>query len=240
MQTFVDPNATTIEFGSLEHMIYLLGFIIVIAFLIKNRSWVKEEPKKAMIVILSFAVLQRVLSVIYYVTFADYLITESLPLHICRLVCYMIIIQFFVNKDWLDQIIFYWGVFAYASFVYPVGISQPWHMLGVTFFILHTLIIVYPYVRHAIAGFVPNIKGAIIAAFGFMIYMTGAHFLNKAIGSNYFYTIDRPFWQDLGEFEYYIITLSGMMFGFVLVGVLIQTVIPMIRLIKKGTLKEEN
>lgn len=238
MQTFVDPNAATIELGSLEHIIYLIGFALVIAFLIKNRWRVKKEPKKAMVIILSSAVLQRVLSVIYFVGFTDYSLTESLPLHICRLVCYLIIIQFFVNKAWLDQIIFYWGIFAYASFIYPVGISSPFHMLGVTFFILHSLIIVYPYIRYAIYGFVPNIKGAIISALGFMVYMTSAHLLNKLIGSNYFYTIDRPFWQDLGEFEYYIITLSGVMFGFVIVGILIQSVIPMFRYITKGRLKE--
>src|SRR5699024_11520297 len=90
-----------------------------------------------------------------------------------------IILQFFIKKDVLDQMIFYWGIFAYASFIYPVGISSPFHMLGISFFILHTLIILYPMLRHLVTGFYPTVKGAIVSSVFFMIYITLMHLLNK-------------------------------------------------------------
>ena len=222
MNSFVDPNAPTITLASIEQFAYILAFFLVASLLYVNRHRLKENPKKLMLGILIIAVIQRLISGFYYYFFLDYTIVESLPLHICRLVCYFIILQFFIKKDVLDQMIFYWGIFAYASFIYPVGISSPFHMLGISFFILHTLIILYPMLRHLVTVFYPTVKGAIVSSVFFMIYITLMHLLNKSIGSNYFYTIDRPFWHDMPELTYFLVNLIGVCSGFILVGLVLQ------------------
>lgn len=225
MHSFLDFNAPTVQIGDSNHIIYLVGISIVMFILFKFRHQITEHPKRVMLGVLIFAVVQRIVSVSYYVLAGEFTVTDSLPLHICRVVCYLIIIQFFVKQKWLDQVIFYFGIFAYASFVYPVGISPALHMLGISFFMLHSLIIVYPFIRYFTVGFVPTMKGAFQSAIIFSVYLTGMQLLNNAIGSNYFYTEDRPFFHDLSEPVYFFLNMFGIGIGFVIVSLIIHLVI---------------
>lgn len=229
MQSFLDPNAQTVQIGDINHVSYLIGIAIVLFLLFKFRHLIKEYPKKVMLSVVVFAVVQRIVSASYYFLVGEFTVTDSLPLHICRLVCYLIIIQFFVRKQWLDQVIFYWGIFAYASFIYPVGISPAFHMLGFSFFMLHSLIIVYPMVRYLITGFVPSLKGSFQAAIIFAVYLTCMQLLNNAIGSNYFYTEDRPFLHDLSEPVYFFLNMFGIGIGYVVVALIINLVISLVK-----------
>lgn len=222
MQSFLDPNAQMVQIGDFNHVIYLLGISIILFLLFKFRNQIKENSGRVMLGILIFAVVQRIVSVSYYVIVGEFTVTDSLPLHICRLVCYLIIIQFFIKKKWLDQVIFYFGIFAYASFVYPVGISPALHMLGMSFFMLHSLIIVYPIIRYFTNGFVPSLRGAFQSAILFSVYLTGMQLLNNAIGSNYFYTEERPFMHDLSDPVYFFLNMFGIGIGFVIVALTIR------------------
>lgn len=225
MQSFLDPNAQMVQIGDYNHVIYLLGISIILFLLFRFNHQIKENPWHVMLGVLIFAVVQRIVSVSYYVIVGEFTVTDSLPLHICRVVCYLIIIQFFVKQKWLDQVIFYFGLFAYASFIYPVGISPALHMLGVSFFMLHSLIIVYPIIRYFTNGFVPSFRGAFQSAVLFAVYLTGMQLLNNAIGSNYFYTEDRPFMHDLSDPVYFFLNMFGIGLGFVIVALLISLII---------------
>lgn len=236
MHWFLDSSASTVQIGDINHIIYLIGFSIVMFVLFKFRHQIKEHPKRVMLGILIFAVVQRIVSASYYVLVGEFTVTDSLPLHICRVVCYLIIIQFFVKQKWLDQVIFYFGIFAYASFVYPVGISPAMHMLGISFFMLHSLIIVYPIIRYFTVGFMPTVRGAFQSAIIFSIYLTGMQLLNNAINSNYFYTEDRPFFHDLSEPVYFFLNMFGVGIGFVIVSLIIRVIVSFLESkIKKQT-----
>lgn len=225
MQSFLDPDAQTVQIGDYNHMIYLAGIAVILFLLFKFRFQIREHPERVMTGILIFAVVQRIVSVSYYVIIGEFTVTDSLPLHICRLVCYLIIIQFFIKKKWLDQIIFYFGLFAYASFVYPVNISPALHMLGLSFFMLHSLIIVYPIIKYFTHGFAPSLRGAFQASILFAVYLTGMQLLNNAIGSNYFYTEDRPFMHDLSDPVYFFINMFGIAAGFITVALIIRLIL---------------
>ncbi|MBF0753214.1 TIGR02206 family membrane protein [Jeotgalicoccus nanhaiensis] len=237
MQSFLDPEAPLVQIGDLNHVIYLAGIFIILFMLFKFRYQIKENPKTAMLGILIFAIVQRIISGSYYILADEFTVTDSLPLHICRLVCYLIIIQYFAERKWLDQIIFYFGLFAYASFIYPVGISPALHMLGLSFFMLHSLIIVYPIIRYFTSGFAPSLRGAFQSAILFAVYLTGMQLLNNAIGSNYFYTEERPFLHDLSEPVYFLLNMFGIGIGFVIVALLIHLVI---NYVKHKTEKPKN
>lgn len=228
MQSFLDPNAQTVQIGDYNHAIYLAGIAIILFLLFKFRYQIKENSGRVMLGILVFAVVQRIVSVSYYVIIGEFTVTDSLPLHICRVVCYLIIIQFFVKKEWLDQVIFYFGLFAYASFIYPVGISPAIHMLGISFFMLHSLIIVYPIFRYFTHGIIPSLKGSFQSAILFAVYLTGMQLLNNAIGSNYFYTEDRPFMHDLSEPVYFFLNMFGIAVGFIITALIIRLVINLV------------
>src|SRR5699024_12698901 len=107
MNSFVDPNAQTITVASIEQFAYILAFFLVASLLYVNRHRLKENPKKLMLGILIIAVIQRLISGFYYYFFLDYTIVESLPLHICRLVCYFILLHFFLKIDFLAQLLSY-------------------------------------------------------------------------------------------------------------------------------------
>lgn len=239
MHPFLDPNAQTVQIGDYNHVIYLAGITIILFLLFKFRHQIKENPGRVMLGILIFAVVQRIVSVSYYVLAGEFTVTDSLPLHICRVVCYLIIIQFFVKKKWLDQVIFYFGLFAYASFVYPVGISPALHMLGISFFMLHSLIIVYPIMRYFTHGFVPSLKGSFQSAILFAVYLTGMQMLNNAIGSNYFYTEDRPFMHDLSDPVYFFLNMFGIAIGFIVVALIIRLIINLIEAKKEKPEEKE-
>lgn len=237
MQSFLDPEAPLVQIGDLNHVIYLAGIFVILFMLFKFRYQIKENPKTAMLGILIFAIVQQIISSSYYILADEFTVTDSLPLHICRVVCYLIIIQYFAERKWLDQIIFYFGLFAYASFIYPVGISPALHMLGLSFFMLHSLIIVYPIIRYFTSGFAPSLRGAFQSAILFAVYLTGMQLLNNAIGSNYFYTEERPFLHDLSEPVYFLLNMFGIGIGFVIVALLIHLVI---NYVKHKTEKPKN
>ncbi len=241
MQSFLDPNAQMVQIGDFNHVIYLLGISIIMFLLFKFRHQIKENSVRVMFGILIFAVVQRIVSVSYYIIVGEFTVTDSLPLHICRLVCYLIIIQFFVKRKWLDQVIFYFGLFAYASFIYPVGISPALHMLGISFFMLHSLIIVYPIIRYFTNRFVPSLRGALQSAILFAVYLTGMQLLNNTIGSNYFYIEDRPFMHDLSDPVYFFLNMFGIGIGFVIVALIVRLSINLFnsRKIKIEDKKEE-
>ena len=219
MDGFFSRVPPVIDVGSTEHFIYLALIIGLLAVIVYFRDYIKHR-KGVMTAVLITAVIQRVLSNSYYIFSAGYPIDEALPLYICRLVCLFIIIQFFIRNKWLDQVIFYWGLFAYGSFIYPVDISSPVHITGITFVILHGLIIVFPLIRHYTSGFVPGLKGAVISALLFAVYMPLVSAFSNMVGGNYFYTNERPFLHNMGDMNYFLLNLFGVCTAFIIIGLM--------------------
>lgn len=182
MNQFFSAVQPEIIVGGTEHFLYLSIIIGLFIFIISFRHQFKLHEKTIMIGILVLALLQRGLSFVYFVYIGEYTLAQALPLHICRLVCLLIIAQFFLRKDWLDQVIFFWGLFAYASFIYPVEISPLTHIMGITFVLLHSLNVLFPVVRHFTTGFTPSFKGSVIAAVSFTVYLPMVNLISGAEG----------------------------------------------------------
>ncbi|WP_213810262.1 hypothetical protein [Jeotgalicoccus sp. WY2] len=68
----------------------------------------------------------------------------------------------------------------------------------------------------------PSLRGAFQSAILFAVYLTGMQLLNNAIGSNYFYTEDRPFLHDLSEPVYFSLNMFGIGIGFVIVALIVR------------------
>lgn len=220
MERFFSAVRPIVTMGGIHHFIYLVIIVALLLFIITFRRQLRTHEKVIMAGILVIAILQRILSFTYFAYIDAYTLAESLPLHICRLVCILIIIQFFLKKDWLDQVIFFWGLFAYASFIYPVDISPPTHVMGITFVILHSLNILFPLVRHFTAGFMPSFKGSVIAAALFAVYLPLMAIFNEWTGGNYFYMVERPFFYDMADVPYFLINFFGVCTAFLLIGLI--------------------
>lgn len=224
MEQFFNGARPEITIGGKDHFLYLFIIIALFILLFCYQRQVKIHEKTVMRVVLLLALIQRGLSLTYFIYIGEYTLAESLPLHICRLVCLFIIFQFFLRKDWLDQIIFFWGLFAYASFVYPVDISPLTHVMGVTFVLLHSLNILFPLVRHFAVGFLPSFKGSVIATASFFVYLPVMIGFNSWSGGNYFYLVERPFFYNMPNIPYFLLNLFGVCLAFLTIGFIFDKV----------------
>lgn len=222
MDQFFSFGSPLVTIGDIYHFTYLVIIVVLVIATVYFRNSIKKYEKAVMIGILLITILQWVVGNAYHVYFGTYTLEESLPLHICRLVCLLIIIQFFLRKNWLDQVIFFWGLFAYGAFIYPVDISRPTHITGITFLILHSLNVLFPLIRYFTVGFLPTFKGSMIASALFAVYLPAMAVTNRWLDSNYFYIEDRPFFHDMGNLTYFLVNLIGVCVSFLIIGWIFQ------------------
>ena len=76
MQSFLDPEAPLVQIGDLNHVIYLAGIFVILFMLFKFRYQIKENPKRAMLGILIFAIVQRIISGSYYILADEFTVTD--------------------------------------------------------------------------------------------------------------------------------------------------------------------
>jgi len=225
MDRVINPAEPFVEPGDVSYFAYLVLLILCFYVIYRMRSGISGNAQKVLFVFLIISIGQRILINTWYLINDDYSLAYSLPFQICRVVIWLIIIQYFVRKDFLNQAIFYMGLFAYAAFIYPVGIHPVWHMAGWAFFILHAANVLFPFAMHYAVGFVPSLKGVFQAYLIFVAYFFFVYFLNPVVGGNYFFIDNRPFFHDMGEGMYVTVNLAGTLLGFLAVYIFIRTFI---------------
>lgn len=229
MDQFFSLRSPNVIVGDMYHFINLIIIILLVASVIYFRKNVKKYSEVVMAGVL-FAVIFQWLLGNAFLIYAGYLtLEESLPLHICRLVGLLIIIQFFARKNWLDQVIFYWGLFAYGAFIYPVDISRVTHVTGVTFLMLHSLNVLFPLIRYFTSGFIPSFKGAVTASLLFALYLPVMALVNRWLDSNYFYIERRPFFHEMGNLTYFLVNLFGVIISILIIGYIFERITKKLR-----------
>ncbi|SOC42792.1 TIGR02206 family membrane protein [Salinicoccus kekensis] len=225
MDRVINPAEPFVEPGDVSYFAYLVLLTLCFYVIYRMRSRISGNAQKVLFVFLIISIGQRILINTWYLINDDYSLAYSLPFQICRVVIWLIIIQYFVRKDFLNQAIFYIGLFAYAAFIYPIGIHPVWHMAGWAFFILHAANVLFPFAMHYAAGFVPSLKGVFQAYLIFIAYFFFVYFLNPVVGGNYFFINNRPFFHEMGEGLYITVNLAGTLIGFLAVYAIIRAVI---------------
>ena len=222
MDYILSNEVPTINHGDVSYFIYLLSFILSIVLVIYFRNHLRQHIKKVYIIFFLLAVFQRVLINFWYVYNDFYTLDNSLPLQICRVVVWLIIIQCILRTNILNHVIFYFGLFAAAAFIYPIGILPPYNIAGVAFFIMHAVNVLFPLVMYLVGEFKPSIKGALIASGLFAGYYLMMVFTNDITGGNYFFIEKRPFLHNLSLFHYSIINIVGTTLSFILVATIFK------------------
>lgn len=191
-----------ITFFDFNHLIYISILVIGLIVLIINREKVKTSSKKVGNIILVVSILQQVLLYLWYFLENDFDVSESLPLHICR-ISSLLGIYFLITKNTkvLDTM-FYFGLYAYGSFLYPSRIYPIYHPLGISFVINHLITILLPYFAYIAYNWRPNFKSFIRSCSMFLIYFIFVYFLNPMVDGNYFYLKYKPFFQQWPDYVY--------------------------------------
>lgn len=225
MDIMISPGTSYIEPGDFSYFVYMVLLVIAAYVIYRLRFKISRNTAGVLLVFLFISISQRMMINAWYLINDDYSLAYSLPFQICRMVIWLIIIQFFIRKDFLNQAIFYIGLFAYAAFIYPIGIHPVWHMAGWSFFILHAANVLFPVAMHFAMDFVPSLKGVFQAYLVFVIYFFFVYFLNPLVDGNYFFINNRPFFHDMSEVMYVTVNLAGTLIGFLAVYFIIRLII---------------
>ncbi|WP_404450630.1 TIGR02206 family membrane protein [Virgibacillus necropolis] len=198
---FVSP------FG-LHHFIYISIVVVALAALLLNRGQVRAKASGIGTIILLVSIIQQIVLYSWYFIETGFNISESLPLHICR-ISSLLGIYFLLTKNTkaLD-IMFFFGLYAYGSFLYPQRIYPVDHVIGISFVINHAVTILLPYFGYIAYNWRPKFKGLLRAYFFFVLYIAFVYILNPLIDGNYFYLKYRPFFREWPDSIY----IAGVLF----------------------------
>jgi len=202
MNLFWDEEAPFIRVFRGHHFIYIIGMLLIFLWIVRNQQIIKEKREAIRRILLIIAVGQQVLLYSWYLLETGFDISESLPLHISRISSILGIVYLLTARKRVMDVLFYFGLFAYGSFLYPQRIYTFYHVMGVSYFINHALTILLPIFAFISYHWRPT-KQALYEAYGwFVIYFFFVYFLNPFIDGNYFYLKYRPVFSDWPDFVY--------------------------------------
>ena len=198
----------------MDHLIYLLLFTAALASLILNRDRIRANRKWYSYGTLVLSILQQVLLYSWYFLEMGFDLSESLPLHICRIASLLGIWYLLTKRSKVMDTMFYFGLYAYGSFLYPQRIYPVYHVIGISFIINHIITILLPWFAFIAYDWRPDFRGLIRSSVWFLVYFTFVYFLNPLIDGNYFYLKYRPFFQDWPDIIYVPFVLAFTLCSF--------------------------
>ncbi len=176
-----------------QHLLVLAVVLGLLWLFVANISWLKRHSRLVCHSLLALQILQTLLLYGWYWLYAGFPLSEALPLHICR-ISSLLILVFLVNRSMaLMDVIFFFGLYAYASFLWPQRIYPLYHALGVSYLINHLITILLPYFAVLALGWRPTAAGLRRGMAAFVGYLTLALLVNPLVDGNYFYIKYRPF-----------------------------------------------
>lgn len=205
-----------IEIFGTDHLIYIMILFLSLGLLIYFRKKVKEHREKLAVFLLTLSILQQLLLYSWYVFETGFDISESLPLQISRISTLLGIIFLITKNTNVLEILFYFSLFAYASFFYPSRIHPIDHVMGISFLVNHAITILLPSFGYIAYGWRPRFKGVLRAFAAFLVYFFFVYFLNPLIDGNYFYLKYRPFFGEWPDYVYVPAVLLVTFAGFCL------------------------
>lgn len=190
-----------------DHIIYILGLIIIGVTLFIKRDAVKENRKMITAVILIVSIFQQILLYSSYYFILDFDLGESLPLQISRINTILGIIYLLTKNDKVFRVLALFGLFAWLSFLYPSRVYGITHPIGWSFFINHVVTLLLPF--YGIIAYNMKIKtmDSLKVFPWFVLYVAVAYFTNMLTDGNYFYLKHKPIFAGMHDVFYIPLSL---------------------------------
>lgn len=189
-----------------NHAIYMGSFLIILILLLKNHRRIAANPKPVLRFTLVLSVAQQVLLYGSYIA-EGFNWAEGLPLHISRVSSILGIIWLITRKSKVMDVLFFFGLYAYGSFLYPARIHPPTHPIGWSFLINHVITILLPILAVYTDRWQPTKHALGRSMLYFLLYLTAALVANEITGGNYFYMTKRVALNQLPLWQYTIINI---------------------------------
>ncbi|WP_134772932.1 TIGR02206 family membrane protein [Ornithinimicrobium flavum] len=215
MDVFLDPHPGWITIGGPDHLVYVAGLITVAALLLTCRRWVRDHAGLIRRVLVVVLVVQQVtLYSFYAATGWDH--AESLPLHISRVSALLGLAYLLTVHPKVMDVLFFFGLWAWASFAYPQNIQPVDNILGWSFFTNHVITLLMPVLAWITTDWRPSPAGLRRALGWFAVYVVVAVAANALTGGNYFYQREKPLLPGLGQPWYLLLSVAATAVLFVL------------------------
>ncbi len=228
LEFFYALDAPYVKLFSIEHIIFLLVCACVVFLFIKYRSAIRTHREQIGRVMLGIILFQQIFLMYGWylcVTPPEELLKQALPLEMCRISSILTIVFLLTKDKRFMDVIFYFSIFALASLVYPKNIYHFAHVNGISYMINHLMTVLTPIFGIIAYGWKPSWKAFARAGIAFTVFLPVVLVVNHLTGGNYFYQVDRPFWNDMAPWLFSSITYVGTMAGFALVTWLIDLVV---------------
>lgn len=206
VDAFLDADPGWIAIGGRDHLVYACGVVILALLLLHRRDWVRAHAgavRRALLVVV--VVQQLTLYGFYAATGWDS--AESLPLHISRVSALLGLAYLATGSRRVMDVLFYLGLWAWASFGYPQNVQPVTNVLGWSFFVNHAVTLLLPVLAWVTTGWRPT-RPALWRAYGwFLCYVAVAVTANALTGGNYFYQREQPLLPSLPQPWYLLLSV---------------------------------
>lgn len=174
-----------------DHWLYIFIMAASLSALLLGRQRISANPDPLRWLLLGIQLFQQILLYGSYIR-SRAPAAVSLPFHLSRLNSILCLIWLITGAEWSMDILFYWGLFAYVTFLLPTEVYAVTHPIGLSFVLNHTLTILIPWFAIIASSWRPTIGGLHLALAAFVVYLIFAAWLNPRVDGNYFYLVRRP------------------------------------------------
>lgn len=214
LEYYYSPDAPFVKIYSLEHILFLLASFTVIFFFIRGHRTIRENRDTVGKIMLGIILFQQIFLMYgWYWAVGEDMLKVGLPLEMCRVSSLLTICFLLTKNTRFMDVIFYFSIYALISFFYPLSVYHFLHVNGVSYMVNHLMTVLTPIFGAIAYGWKPTWKSFRLAVIAFTVYLPVVIIVNHFTGGNYFYLIDRPFWDDMNPVLFdtlaYVVTVAG-------------------------------
>lgn len=195
------PDSYFIKPFDAQHAIYLGIFLVVLGLILSQHRKIKEDAEPVLATTLALSIMQVIILYGSYIA-EGFNWAEGLPLHISRVSTFIGILWLITRKPIFMDILFFFGLYAYGSFLYPSRVHPITHPIGISFLTNHIITILLPIIAVIAFDWRPTKKAFWHSTAWFLVYLAAAMFANALTGGNYFYMTKRIVFQNLPLWQY--------------------------------------
>lgn len=208
VDAFLDPHPAWIAIGGIDHVLYVLGLLGVGAALVGCRDLVRRHARTVRRVVLAVLVVQQLtLYGFYALTGGD--LADALPLHISRVSALLAVAYLATGSRRVMDVLFYFGLWAWASFAYPQNVQPASTLLGWSFWVNHVVTLLMPFFAVITSTWRPTVPALLRASGWFLLYVVVAVVANHLTGGNYFYQREQPLLPGLPQPWYLLASVAA-------------------------------
>lgn len=198
----------------MSHILFIISVFIIVGLFIFKLDYIKNHLKMTRNIMAVISIIQ-VIALYSFSVFElgmEHILLAGLPIHLCRLSTLLGIVFLFTENKKLMIPLYYMSVFALVAIFYPVNVHPIYtHIVGYSYQISHTMIVLVWIMIVFIYGYKPTFKSLHTSIIVFFIAELFVWRFNILIGGGeYLYIlsdVNRPFFKNLSDISWILFTI---------------------------------